>query len=55
MFRDLTEDELMQVYYDQHRCYYKTIEAKLIHDYNILFKELGIISEEFTSLYDCIK
>ena len=29
MFRDLTEDELMQVYYDQHRCYYKAIEAKL--------------------------
>ena len=55
MFRDLTEDELMQVYYDQHRCYYKAIEAKLIHDYNILFKELGIISEKFTSLYNCIK
>ena len=55
MFRDLTEDELMQVYHDQHRCYYKAIEAKLIHDYNILFKELGIISEEFTSLYDCVK
>lgn len=52
-FKNLTTNELLQIYHDQHRSYYKVIELKLINDYNRLFAALNR-SGDFSTLDKCI-